>query len=260
MFVSTVSNSKHSLYFQCKLAYKYRYHDRYVGTPKNELALNFGSYIHKILEDGVNAKHISELQDLAETHKATYKIPNHYRDRTEICLRNFLKWNSQLSETVGTEIKYEVDLAKGITVNGIIDRVIKGKDGGVLIIDYKTSKREKTQMDLFFDKQLQGYAYAIHKELGVPLDKIVCAHYYPVTNNFVSVHFGRKRIGIWQNKMVEDVWRMRKAKVADLCPSENQFCNWCDYREVCPLHEKDAGQIRKRLDEMTKRPTRRSKS
>lgn len=240
------------------MAYKYRYHDRYVGTPKNALALNFGSYIHKILEDGYEAKHISTLQDLAEEHKAAFKIPNHYRDRTELCLRNFLKWNANLSETIGTEIKYEVDLAEGITVNGIIDRVIKGTDGGVLIVDYKTSKREKQAHDLFFDKQLQGYAYAIHKELGVSLDKITCAHYYPVTNNFVTVKFGRKRMAVWQNKLIEDVWKMRKAKVNDLFPTENQFCNWCDYKELCPIHTKP-GKLQENLKNAKKKPTRKKK-
>lgn len=236
MYLSTISNSKHSLYLQCKLAYKYRYYNRYEGISKNELALNFGSYIHKIFEDGVNCTHISELEKLAEKHRAAYKIPNHYRDRTTICLQNFLRWNEKLTDTIGIEMRYEVDLIEGVTVNGIIDRVVKGDNGGILIVDYKTSKREKNEIDLFNDNQLKGYAYAVHKELGVPLDKITCSHYYPVTNNFVSIQYGNKRINIWKQKMVEDVWKIRKNKLEEMTPTQNQFCNWCNYKEACSLH------------------------
>ena len=58
-----------------------------------------------------------------------------------------------------------------ITLNGVIDRVIKGKDGGYLVIDYKTSKREKSKVELYQDSQLKGYVYAISKLYDVPISK-----------------------------------------------------------------------------------------
>ena len=75
MFISTVSNSKLNSFQQCRLKYRYRYVDRLIGPkPLNQNALNFGSYIHKIFEDGVGATTRDELNKLAEEIKETYKM------------------------------------------------------------------------------------------------------------------------------------------------------------------------------------------
>jgi ATP-dependent exoDNAse (exonuclease V) beta subunit len=96
-----------------------------------------------------------------------------------------LKFNAGLGDTVATELVFEVDVKDDITLNGVIDRVIKGTDGGYLVIDYKTSKREKNKTELYQDSQLKGYVYAISQLYKVPVQDIVAAHYYPLTNNFV---------------------------------------------------------------------------
>jgi CRISPR/Cas system-associated exonuclease Cas4 (RecB family) len=112
--------------------------------------------------------------------------------------------------------------------------VIKGSEGGLLVIDYKTSKREKSKIELFEDTQMKGYVYAVHKKFGVPLADITAAHYYPVTDNFVSVKYSQPQINSYKGKIMEEVWRIRKAKKLELCPSKNDFCNWCAYKELCP--------------------------
>jgi RecB family exonuclease len=81
---------------------------------------------------------------------------------------------------MSTEQTVNVPLDEKHDINfiGVIDRVIKGKDGGYLVVDYKTSKREKKKKTLMDDNQLKGYAWAIHMLYDVPYDKIYCAHYY----------------------------------------------------------------------------------
>jgi putative RecB family exonuclease len=128
-----------------------------------------------------------------------------------------------------------VDEKYDIKFNGIIDRTIKGKEGGYLIIDYKTSKRESTKFDLYSDHQLQGYAYAIHKKFKVPIEKIVAAHYYPVSNNFVTVKYSVPQIAQYVRSKKEEIWRIRKMKSCEFQPSENRFCNWCGYKGICSL-------------------------
>tara|TARA_R110002020_G_scaffold379488_6_gene590771 strand:- start:19098 stop:19880 length:783 start_codon:yes stop_codon:yes gene_type:complete len=250
MFISTISESKRSTFQQCKLKYRYKYVDYIPEQDKtNTGALHFGSYIHKIFEDGVNASTFNELNEIAGNLKENYSFQDSYIPKIEKCINNFLRFNASLEETVATELVYEVELGKDIKQNGVIDRVIKGKDGGYLIIDYKTSKREKNKVDLYQDMQMRGYTYAIHKMYNVPYSDIVAAHYYPITDTFVHVSYGVPQINAYLNTVRDEVWKIRKAKKIDLTPVQNDFCNWCAFKSICPEFT-DPFTVGKRLEEI----------
>lgn len=235
MYINKISNSKRETFRQCGLKYKRRYVDYYEGdTPKNGDSLNFGQYIHKIFEEGITAGHIKDLHKLAEHHRSTYKISANYNKRIEECLNNFLLFNKKLTETVATEFEYEISIAEDIKVNGVIDRIVKGADGGYLVIDYKTSKREKTRYDLFSDPQLLGYCFAVSKLYNVPVGNITCAHYYPESNNLVNIKFSKAKIDGYLKSVIADVWKIRKMKKDDFKPSKNEYCDWCEYKSMCP--------------------------
>lgn len=251
MFINNISASRSDIIDQCLWKYYLKYVLRIpgFGSP-NEESLNFGSYIHKIFEHGIGCKDLKSLLKLAEEHKSNYKIPFRETDRTKKCLENFLVWNQNLGETVSTEISFNVSLDKANDINfiGVIDRVIRGSEGGYLVIDYKTSKTEKKKKDLLDDKQLQGYAYAIHVMYDVPIEKITCAHYYPLTNNFVPVKFARFQIDRWKKKEIDKVWRIRKKKSNEFYEQENKFCDWCEMKPVCRRFNSEE-VVCKRLDE-----------
>jgi radical SAM protein with 4Fe4S-binding SPASM domain len=235
MYIKTISESKYQTFKQCQLKYCYRYVDRLLEPEEaNTAALHFGSYIHKILEEGVNAKSPEDLQVIAEEVKGSYKVSKKYEGKDLKCINNFLKFNPKLEETVATELVFEVPVKDDITLNGVIDRVIKGKDGGYLVIDYKTSKREKSKVELYQDTQLKGYVYAISKLYEVPFSQIVAAHYYPLTNNFVHVQYSVPQINAHLRKIVDEVWKIRKKKKNEMKANRNEFCNWCAYKSACP--------------------------
>ena len=235
-YISTISHTKGEVIDQCLLRYHYRYNKKYVGENTNEEPLNFGSYIHKIFELGVSSSTVEELQVISEQIQQEYKVPKARSRDTEICLKNFKEFNNKLKgNNIACELHGKIDLAEGVQYEFVIDRVIIGEEGGVLIIDYKTSKREKSKVDLFLDNQLKGYAYAIHELYGIPFDKITCAHYYPLSNNLVTVRYSSSMIFEWKNKQIKKVWRVRKMTKESFFPCENQFCNWCEYKnKLCP--------------------------
>jgi ATP-dependent helicase/DNAse subunit B len=218
------------------LKYRYRYVERLPEPAEsNTEALHFGSYVHKILEEGVNATTQDELVRIAEEVKGSYKISKKYTGKDLKCIDNFLEFNSKLGESVATELVFEVPVKDDITLNGVIDRIIKGDDGGYLVIDYKTSKREKSKVELYQDSQLKGYVYAISKLYNVPFSQIVAAHYYPLTNNFVHIQYSAPQINAHLRSIVDEVWKIRKKKKEELRPSKNEFCNWCVWKKKhCP--------------------------
>lgn len=264
MYLNEISNTKLELWNQCRLKYKYRYVDHYQGDSDiNGDSLSFGTYIHEIFQLGVNAKHIKELEHIAESIKHKHKLAGDHKNRINTCLKNFLEFNTKISkaETIGTELSFKIKEEKSnIIFTGVIDRVIKSSSSNFLIIDYKTSKREKTKSTLFQDPQLQGYCYAISKLYDIPLEevskRIICAHYYPLTNHFVDVSFTKPMLLQHVGRVVESGWKIRKAKLEDLTPKRNEFCDYCEFKCMCPIYtDKSSIDNRILLEETKKKST-----
>jgi len=249
MFINKISESKRNTFNQCRLKYKYKYVDRMDETSDgNTDALHFGSYIHKILEKGYKATTYEELEVLAEEYKKDYKFGKSYNKKIEPCLKNFLRLNASLEETVDVEHGFNIEVASDIEIIGYIDRIVKGNQGGYLVVDYKTGKREKSKVELYQDTQMKNYAFAVHRVFKTPLANIVCAHYYPVTDNLVTVKYSETQIASHIRGVVEDVWKIRKLKKKDLTPCQNEFCNWCGYKNACPLFV-DSSTVAKVIEE-----------
>jgi len=249
MFIDRLSNSKSDVIDQCLLKYDYRYIRKFPGFPsKNEDALDFGTYIHRIFELGYGNNNISELEKIAENIKKDYEIAKEYKDKVSQCIANFVKFNVGMGETIAVEHEFSVDLADGIKYNGFIDRIVRGLQGGILILDYKTSKREKSKLELSRDKQLIGYAFAVSEEFKIPLKDIYCAHFYPVSGNLVAVKFPQSSINMWREKEINKVWKIRKKKKDEFPAMQNQFCEWCEYKDMCPCFN-DADTVSRRIEE-----------
>ncbi len=236
MFLNQTSTSRSDIIDQCLWKYNCKYILHLPGFgSKNEESLNFGSFLHKVFELGYKEHDLKSLLKIAEENKRTYHIPFSLNEKTKIAVENFLLWNQKLGETISTERAFSVplDAENDIAFIGVIDRVVKGKEGGYLVIDYKSSKREKKTKDLLSDKQMMGYAYAVHTEYGVDYKDIWCAHFYPLTGNFYPVRFSRFQIDNWRKKELDKVWRIRKKKKDEFPPMTNIFCDYCEFKPVC---------------------------
>jgi putative RecB family exonuclease len=239
MFLDRLSPSKVKVYDDCKAKYKFRYIDRLpeeFNKVKNTDALQFGTFIHKVFEDGYKLETYEELNELAKSLRPQYTFDKARERKIEACLRNFVKFNNQLTETVSTEMMFSVEMLGDVKLNGIIDRVVKGETGKYLVIDYKTSRRAISRRELYTDTQMMMYVAAIHTMYNVPVESITAAHYYPHLDELVSIKYNKSQINIFLQKIKDKVWEIRKKKATDFPAQRNQFCNWCGFKDLCPLH------------------------
>lgn len=248
MFLNRLSNSKRETYKKCGFKYLLEYVDKVPDAGSNKDALNFGSFIHKIFEEGVKAKSVKELEDIGKRIRKDYPFNDSYNGKIITCLKNFLRFNSSLTETIAVEMNFTVPILEDLDYQVIIDRVVRAKTGEILIIDYKTSKEEKTKLELILDNQLRGYVYAIHKKLGVSINKIKACHYYPITDSLVPISYTDAQIRTYLKELERDIWSIRKAKKEDLVARENEFCNWCTKKYYCPIFCSPQDS-KKRIDE-----------
>jgi len=256
MFCNTISNSKRETFKQCRLKYKYNYVNRYESTDiGNTGALHFGSFIHEIFEKGYTSTSLNQLLEIANGLKDKYDFPDKYNKDIEKCLKNFLRFNAQLPKETLIEHHFVEEVIEGIKHEGYIDRIVKSPSGTVLVIDYKTSRREKSKFELFNDNQGKSYVYAAHKLTRAPIKDITFSHYYPLTNNIVAVTYTEGATRQHIKSIIDEVWTIRKCKSDDLYPSKNEFCQWCSYKSICPLYN-DVEVVKGRLDECKTRPKR----
>ena len=234
MKLTKLSNSGRDTYKQCGFKYLLEYEDK-VPDKGDRSALNFGSFIHRIFEEGVKAKSVEELEKIGSGFRKEYPFDDSYNGKIKTCLKNFLRFNASLQETVGIELSFSIPLVEGVVYNGIIDRVIKAKNGDLLVIDYKTSKHEKTQTDLYTDNQLRGYVHALSVKYNMDPKKISACHYYPLTDTLVKIKYSAGQLKGFLKELEKDVRSIQAAKKEDLVARQNEFCNWCGKRYYCPL-------------------------
>ena len=234
MKLTKLSNSGRDTFKQCGLKYLLEYEDK-VPDIGDRSALNFGSFIHRIFEEGTKAKSVEELELIGEKFRKEYPFDDSYNGKIKTCLKNFLRFNASLQETVGLELAFTIPLVEGVAYNGIIDRVIKSKSGAYLVVDYKTSKHEKTKIDLYSDNQLRGYVHALSIKFGVPVEKVEACHYYPLTDNLVRIKYTTMQIRGFLKELEKDVRKIQSAKKEELVARQNEWCSWCSKKYYCPV-------------------------
>ncbi len=142
-------------------------------------------------------------------------------------------------ETLGLErkIQFRLDPDGRYPIRGIIDRLVRTRDGALEIHDFKTGRRIPKQEDLDQDRQLGLYELAIRREFP-DADEIRLVWHYVLRNQTrVSVRsddqretLRRKTVRTIDAIRVENEWR----------PKTSGLCDWCEFKDRCPSFQSDA--------------------
>jgi putative RecB family exonuclease len=246
------SHSSLSTFDRCPRRYHFRYVAR-VPAPSESIEAFLGKRVHEVMErlyafvdrgmvpslarvlrrfhqlfdDHFDAGRVRLVREGAELHD--------YRAQGERCLENAYRslYPFDGDETLALEraVSFRLDPDGRYGMRGIIDRLVRARDGALEIHDYKTGRGLPGQGRLDSDPQLALYEIGIRDELGEKGEVRLVWHYLFHGARRVSVRTPESLAALREETReridairAESAWQARPGPL----------CRWCEYRELCP--------------------------
>jgi DNA helicase-2/ATP-dependent DNA helicase PcrA len=236
-------------YETCPLQFKFE--REWKLSREVQAAMQYGATMHRVLRtyyDSVRLgrkKTDDELLQLFRDDLATTGIQDNYQRDLYLKkglqqLQDFLAGTSSTPppDVLHTEEWFEVQIA-GTKVAGRIDRMDRGADGAVNIIDYKTGKA-RSQEDADESLQLSIYAMAAAEKWGYHVGSLVFHNLegnVPVLSKRAEFQLAEARDRV--------LAAARGIAEGNFEPKPDYHCNFCAFRGLCPAREKRVPNLAK---------------
>ncbi len=248
------SHSRLSSFENCPKQFEFRYILK-VPSETEGIEAFVGKRVHEILErlylfvgrgqiPGIE-KVIDRYQKLWEETFDAERVRivregtplSYYRELGESCLRGYYlrHYPFDESETLGIErrVVFPLDEAGNYRMQGIIDRIARARDGAIEVHDYKTGARVPSQRVLDQDRQLALYQIGLAREYGEDTPFRLVWHYV-AKNRTCSSTRGPDELAALRETTIQRIDEIEAATTFE--PKKIALCNWCEYKERCPLH------------------------
>jgi RecB family exonuclease len=242
--IDSFSFSGISTFKTCPGAFKYKYIEQ-LPEAFSSIEAYMGTSVHAVLEWAYQQRlQGSEpgIPEAMEQYKQTFwnsgeleqvKViktgftVTDYFDRGKTFITFFLNhiFPRDNSTTLHLEHKFEIHLAEEIKYRGVIDRVARGADGMIRVIDYKTG-RTGPPLDTF---QLPAYALYIfenNKDNEIQL----CIEDLREQRTLGAI-FHRDETKQVRSALFQDIRQILETKEFHTNPS--MLCLWCGYNHIC---------------------------
>jgi RecB family exonuclease len=242
-----LSASRIETYDQCPLRFKI---ETDWNMPRDSApALHFGNAVHTALKaynDAVMANRPlsleaflrvfttqMEISPFDDAHQKQLYLEQGLRQLEEF---HYLRNVEDAPDVLATEKVFSL-IVGGVKVVGRIDFARRTPNGGVAIIDYKTG-RAKDEEEADKSLQLSIYALAAQQEWNELPERI--AFYNLVTNTPAETSRTTQELEGTRAKIQEVAQAIQAGKFR---PRTGFHCNWCAYRELCPVQEEPLYKI-----------------
>ncbi len=251
-----VSPSGIDAFGECEL----RWLLRSIGTDAGgTLAADVGKLIHELAtwlaEPEPDAEAIRRELDasLDELDLGAPWIAAAQRDRARSMLTNLLAWQREHEghDILASEAEFTVAVGDRAVVHGRVDRVERGPDGAVRVVDFKTSKRPVT--DVSRNGQLGSYQLALQAGGVEGIDEPVTAAGAALLELGTGASYKERRQPpveddpddpAWASTLIEATAEGMGGAVFRALPGQ-QRCRACPVRRTCPAHA-DGWQVGER--------------
>jgi putative RecB family exonuclease len=167
--------------------------------------------------------------------------PDFYFRNGVRCLENYYRshYPFDADETLGLEkrIQFRLDEQGEYKIRGVIDRLVRAPDGALEIHDFKTGARVPSQASLDSERQLALYEIGVREQLREEGEIRLVWHY---------VLSGQRRTSVRTPEQLAEL-RAATARLIDRIRDEEEWaprrgplCDWCEFKEICPVFRKEA--------------------
>ncbi|MER6469273.1 RecB family exonuclease [Streptomyces collinus] len=250
---TSLSPSRASDFMQCPLLYRFRVIDRLPEKPSE--AATRGTLVHAVLERLFDAPAVErtaprakalipgqwdrlresrpEIGELFADDPEGERLARWLGEAERLVERWFTLEDPARLEPAERELFVEAELASGLRLRGIIDRVDVAPTGEVRIVDYKTGKAPRPEYAEGALFQMKFYALVVWRLKNVVPRRLQLVYlgsgdvltYDPVLADLERVE--RKLLALWE--------AIRQAtETGEWRPRPTKLCGWCDHRAHCP--------------------------
>jgi putative RecB family exonuclease len=244
-----LSPSRAGDFLSCPLLYRYRTIDRLPERSSPDAVR--GTLVHQVLEDIFDLPAAERTPTVAHTllEPAWAKLREQSRQAREVAAdldepawletahdvldRWFTLEDPTRLEPAEREAFVEAELASGLLLRGIVDRLDRAPDGALRVVDYKTGPSPAEGFEARSLFQLRIYALILWRTRGVVprvlqlvyLGDGQIVRYEPDEADLLATE--RKVGAIW-----EAIEAARRTGVFE--PNPGRQCDWCAFKEHCP--------------------------
>jgi putative RecB family exonuclease len=248
------SHSKIQTFEQCHYKYKLKYIDKIEPEISSSIEAHLGNCIHNTFEwiyTNILSNKIPILDEVIEffTEKWTEEETENllivkqnlnskdYFNKGISFLVDYYTEHHPFDEgTIELEKKIMIKLGEHYLI-GYIDRLSKNKETGEIEIhDYKTSNSLPSREKIEEDRQLAFYSIAIKEIFGKDI-KIKLIWHYLAHKTKITSERTEAQLEELKNNILEIIKEIENTK--DFPPNQSILCDWCEYKSLCPLHNKE---------------------
>jgi putative RecB family exonuclease len=250
------SHSRLATFEDCAKRFEYRYVLK-IPTDTEGIEAFVGKRVHEVLERLYKAAergHVPSLEKVIYRYNQLFEESYNadrvrivreatplefYRQLGEHCLTAYYSRHYPFDgdETLGIEqrVTFALDEKREYRFQGIIDRIVRARDGVIEIHDYKTGKRVPTQKQLDEDRQLALYQIGLADRYPDQAMRLVW-HYLQKDRKLTSTRTPEQLRYLSEDTMsVVD----RINDETEFKPKRSALCDWCEYNDRCPIYPKE---------------------
>ncbi|MXG88836.1 PD-(D/E)XK nuclease family protein [Nocardioides flavescens] len=247
---ASLSPSRAGDFVSCPLLFRYRTVDRLPETSSPDAVR--GTLVHQVLEDVFDLPAAERTPERAHAllEPAWAALRERSEEAREVAGRlDEVPWLASAHEAVERwftledptrlepaerESYVEAELASGLRLRGIIDRLDATPDGALRVVDYKTGKVPAEGYEARVLFQLRLYALILWRSRGVVAKRLQLV--YLGGEGQVLTYDPDEADLVATERKVEAIWAaiQEALRTGEFEPRRGKQCDWCPHQAICP--------------------------